>query len=458
MTRNYNDLIALLSRGISQRRMYFEDHPRLKECAREFTTGLQRLLERDGRGKFFIGVANGKLVHDGRYLLGASIMGTRLQEFAGLLECGGFLFNHGLQEAEMLAFFSVAAARRRPTENLAAGRDLLHASGIQSIELSPPYEDPGWFGQFLFDKQDNGAGLLDEDSATQSMVSTFQNLFDTVESAHEAGHSGRGLDLGNTRETSEMLLKATRGDVQDIMQMVRYPDYDSYTVGHSVRVAMFAVMVGNHLGLDEELLSELGVAALLHDVGKSRIPTEILYKPGRLDERERTIMEEHSRLGAEILLETPGTSDLALAAAWGHHRRFDKTGYPRMPLGSQENPVTHLINVCDVYEALTAIRPYKKAHTSRKAYEIMLGDEGWFNPWALKAFSDAVGLYPAGSVVILSSGHQAEVLGPGTEFDRPRVRLTHDARGLELAEEGRLEVDLSTHPARVGVQEQLIMV
>ena len=457
MKRQYSDLIALLSRGISQRRMYFEDHPRLRECAREFTTGLVKLLDSDGRGKFFIGVANGKLVHDGQYLLGASIMGTRLQEFAGLLECGGFLFNRNLLESELLAFFSVAAARREPTESLAISRELLWSSGITSIELSPPYEDPGWFGQFLFDKQDNGSGLLDEQNADDDLVTTFQNLYDTVESAHEAGHSGRGLNLGGAQETSEMLLKAARGEVQDIMHMVRYPDYDSYTVGHSVRVAMFAVMVGAHLNLDDDLLTELGVAALLHDVGKSRIPTEILYKPGRLDERERTIMEEHSRLGAEILLETPGTSDLAVAAAWGHHRRHDKTGYPRMPLGSQENPVTHLINVCDVYEALTAIRPYKKAHTSRKAYEIMLADEGWFNPWALRAFSEAVGLYPAGSVVILSSGHQAEVLGPGTEFDRPRVRLTHDARGLELNDEGRLEVDLSTHPSRVGVQEQLIL-
>lgn len=455
--RSYHDLIILLSRGISQRRMYFEDHPRLQECAREFTEGLSRLMAGDGSNRFFIGVVDGRLVHDGQYLIGASIMGTRLQEFARFLGCGGFLFHQGLTSGELLTFFTLAADRNKATEGLEESRESFRRQHISRIELSPPYEDSGWFGRFLFDQEDNGIVRDDDDDQTRQVIEVYQSLYDVVETAHEAGHTGRGLDMAGALGTSEKLLAALDGDARDIMQLVRYPDQDTYYVGHSVRVAMFAVMVGRYLGLPPHLLTELGVAGLLHDVGKSRIPAEILFKPGRLDEGERLVMEEHSRLGAEILLDTPGAGDMAVAAAWGHHRRQDGGGYPRMPLGSAESPFTRIVNVCDVYEALTAIRPYKQALTSRKAYEIMLGDAGWFCPWALTRFSEAVGLYPAGSLVLLASGHRAEVLGPGGRFDLPRVRLTHDARGLTLPEDGRLEVDLSTHPSGVGVQEQLIL-
>ncbi len=457
MTKAYHDLVILLSRGISQRNLYFEDHPRVQACAMEFIQGLVRQQDQDKKEKFFIGVANGKLIHDGKYLIGPTIIGSRLNSFADLLGCGGFLFNKGLTTGEMKMFFTMAAAQKTRISSLSEARQLLKSKNIFKVELSPPFEDSDWFGQFLFESNDEIKNEENSHHQLDEILPTFQSLYQSVETAHDAGHSGRSLDINQTRATSELLLKATEKHITDIMHLVKYPDYDTYTVGHSVRVAMFAVMVGNYLQLPKPTLNELGVAALLHDVGKSRIPAEILFKPGRLDPRERTIIEEHSILGAEMLMENKEASEMAIAAAWGHHRRYDKSGYPSMSYGSAESALTQIINVCDVFEALTAIRPYKEAHTPRRAYEIMLSDSGWFCPSALSAFCSAIGLYPAGSRVRLTNGNQAMVIKSSDEFDLPLVKTTHDINNMGLPKEAQLEIDLSASPHQVKVKEMLMV-
>lgn len=457
MKQSYQDLVILLARGISQRKMYAEDHPKITSCARDFNEKLGRLQMKDGNTKFFIGVVDGKLVHEGKYLIGPSIVGSRLNVFAQMLGCGGFLFNQGLTEAEVKTFFTMAATQKNSWGSLTEARQDLKSNNIVNIELSPPYEDPGWFGQFLFAEKENMSSDDGESEDWEKILPAFQSLYSTLETAHDSGHSGRSLDLSSARGSTEKLLKAIDGPFTDIMQLVRYPDYNTYTVGHSVRVAMFAVIVGRHLDLPKDVLNELGVAALLHDVGKSRIPAEILFKPGQLDERERAVIEKHPEIGARMLMESGDASEMTIAAAWGHHRRYDGQGYPDMPLGGHESPVTQIINVCDVFEALTAIRPYKKAHTSRKAYEIMLSQPGWFCPNALSSFCAAVGLYPPGSLVKLTSGHRAQVLAPGELFDRPKVRLSHTPGGQDLAQKEQVEIDLSTHQSNVAVQELLII-
>jgi putative nucleotidyltransferase with HDIG domain len=456
MNQSYQDLVILLARGISQRKMYSEDHPKVQACAREFCDNLTRLQMQDHKTKFFIGVVNGKLVHEGKFLIGPSIIGSRLNVFAKMLECGGFLFNQGLTIQEVKTFFTLASQPNKSWGSLTEARQLLKSKKIANIELSPPYEDPGWFGQFLFDEKENMGLPEGEGEDWEKLLPAFQSLYSTLETAHDSGHSGRSLDLNAARGSTEKLLQAIDGPFTDIMQLVRYPDYDTYTVGHSVRVAMFAVIVGRHLNLPKSIQNEMGVAALLHDVGKSRIPAEILFKPGRLDERERAVIEEHAEIGARMLMESGGASEMTIAVAWGHHRRFDGKGYPAMVLGSHESPVTQIINVCDVFEALTAIRPYKQAHTARKAYEIMLSQPGWFCPNALSSFCAAVGLYPPGSMVKLTSGHRAQVMAPGELFDRPKIKLSHNPDGQKLEDSDQAEIDLSTHRSKVAVEDLLV--
>ena len=446
MGTSYADLATVLARGISHCRMYFADHPHVAAAARDFLVLMRRLLDEDEQALFLLGVADDKLIHGGRYLVGPSIVGSRLTRFAALLQCGGFEFDPRLEAAELRAFFALAAELNEPCADLADARRLLESRGVTRIALAAPYNEADADAEA---PADEAAGLAE-------LIPVFRAMFDTVERAHGNAHDDRALDMAEARTTGEALVRAATGSVTDIMTLVHYPDFDSYTVGHSVRVSMLAVLAGRQAGMPPEALTELAAAALLHDVGKGKIPQEILFKPGKLDADERRVIETHPAIGASMLLETRDAGALAVATAWGHHRRRDGGGYPQMPLGGHVSELTQLVHVCDVFEALTAIRPYKKALTPRDAFEIILGDRGAFSPLAITALRDAVGLYPPGSRVRLSTGHQAVVVRAGRRLDRPLVRITHDAEGAEVPAERRPELDLGAGDAPPTVTELLL--
>lgn len=441
----YEDLVARLCSGLRHRRMYFSAHPEVQAAAAAVAGDLRTLLADGSREFFFLGTAQGRLVHEGRFLIGSTVLGRRLVELLDRLRCGGLLFRAGVEATEVVALFDVSAGLNAPTSGLEESRALLQARGVRRIELSPPYEDAGWFGQFLYDR-DESSGALGS-AGTGDMVPVYQSLFDTVDVAHSSAADGRPLDIDQARTVVEGLLAAAGGGMSDILRLVRYPDYDSFTVGHSVRVALLAVLVGHQLGCEPAFLVELGAAGLLHDVGKAKIPDEILYKAGPLTPEERRTVAQHPCVGAQILLEHRNAGPLAVGAAFGHHLRFDHRGYPETQAWAVASRVTGLVQVCDVFEALTAVRPYKAALTPRRAYEIMLSEKGSYDPGALRAFVAAMGLYPPGSRVALATGEQAIVVAAGRALDRPTLRLCHDAAGAEIPESEQPLLDLEAPEA-----------
>jgi putative nucleotidyltransferase with HDIG domain len=437
----HDDLVVLLCTGISQRRLYFDGHPKIREITEDVTRALHRLLGESGRDSFFLGVVNRELVRDGRILVGPTIVGRHLIEFAEQLRSGGFLFDRGVDSREIGEFLSLATERLESFGSLEEANEELARRGVTSIKLSPEYDDPAWFGQLFFDGTEEWA----DGKALADSISVHQTLYETVRASHQRAGQGRALDLDGARSTTERLLNVTQGRFMDIMQLVHYPDYDSYTVGHSLRVAMILLLVCHRLGVERHRLVEIGTAGLLHDVGKGRIPQEILYKRDALAPDERRTMERHTILGAQILLESGSQSPLAVSAAWGHHLRYDGGGYPAPPPWGATTWVTRVLHACDVFEALTAVRPYKEVISPRRAYEMMIGDRGAFEPAALAALVSAMGLYPPGTHVLLSNGRRAVVLAAGKRLDRPHVRLTHDASGapIPIADAPAIDLDSS---------------
>jgi len=444
---SYADLATVLARGISHCRMYFDGHPNVAAAARDFQALMRKLLAADDHADFLLGVTDDKLIHDGRFLVGPSIVGSRLTRFAGLMCCGGFRFDPDLEIAEIRAFFSLAARVSEPCASLAEAQRLVESAGIVHVELVPGYNE----NNVEDDDQDPDRAL-----SLAELIPVFRAMFDTVEHAHQNAQLDRALEMSEARTAGEQLVRAAQGNLADIMTLVHYPDFDSYTVGHSVRVAMLSVLTGRRAGLDQDMLTELAAAALLHDVGKGKIPQEILFKPGKLDEEERRIIETHPSAGAAMLLETRDAGVLSVATAWGHHRRHDGGGYPKMPHGGQVSELTQLVHICDVFEALTAIRPYKRALTPRDAWEIILKDASAYSPLSVAALRDAVGLFPPGSQVVLSTGHRAVVVHAGRLIHQPLVRITHDAHGDEIPLERQPEMDLAAAADAPVVQRILL--
>lgn len=445
----FSDLIIMLSGGINQRRLYFDSHPKVRSLGENFTKLLHERMANSGETGFFFGVLNGKFIRDGKYLIGPSIAGKNLIEFAEKMSCGGFLFRQTVVADEVTAFFRVAANLRDATKNLDEAQALFASEGIKGIELSPFYReaksgqtaqsdnlaliDPGLI-QFDFsehDDEDGGMGKsISEDLAP--LLPIFQSMYETVADNNINISQDNDLDLSQSLTMGEDLHDVSDQETMDIMNLMRYPDYDSYTIGHSVRVSTLALTVGREMGWPEDMLAELATAGLLHDIGKAKVPEEILYKPGRLDADERKIAESHAAIGANILLSRGDASPLVIAGAWGHHIRHDGGGYPPLPGWAVLSPIAGLIQVCDVFEALTAARPYKLPMPPRRAFEIILKDHAAFCPVALSALIRSIGLYPPGSEVILSDGTRGYVLRKGPNWEQPQVRVTCLKDGTKL--------------------------
>jgi putative nucleotidyltransferase with HDIG domain len=448
MDQRFSDMIIMLATGVSQRRMYFDAHPRVAATARDVAAGLSAMM-RDSGGGFAFGVYNSKFVHEGSYLVGPSIAGRALIDFAERLGCGGFAFAPPLDAGHLTTFFRLGAERMDKPGSLAEAQALFDANGLPQVRLLAPLTEDGGTGA------DDPAGQAAQQPSAEAegmaaefapLLQVYQAMYDAVAANTLAVHGSGAVDLDLARESGLQLVNLSGQGALDVMQFMRYPDYDSYTVGHSVRVAALSAMLGRALGWPSEVLTVLATAGLLHDLGKGRIPEEILFKAGKLDADERRVIEAHPALGARILLDNGEVDPVVISATWAHHIRHDAGGYPAMPDWYRPGAVAEVVHVCDVFEALTAHRPYKKSLPPRKAYEIMLNDAGAFHPVMLAKFISILGLYPPGSEVQLSDGRTAVVVAPGRALDRPRVRVTSDQHGLPLTRDDQPTVELDAQP------------
>lgn len=185
---------------------------------------------------------------------------------------------------------------------------------------------------------------------------------------------------------------------------------DEYTFKHSVDVATMSMIIAKKQGLSQKDIYNIGIAGLLHDMGKSKIPPEILNKPGRLNEEEFAIMKQHSSLGYEILKDKEEFSDTISLAVLQHHEKMNGTGYP---LGCSADKIIHyakIISVADVYDALVTERPYKKSFSQRTAVEMIMSMTEELDITAMRSFLGSVILYPVDSTVELSNGEKARVV------------------------------------------------
>lgn len=454
MDDKLNKLLILLCRSISNRKIYFSNHPKINQHSREFIAILREFLHATDQDSLFIGIVEGNIIYDGRNLIGPSIIGRQLVDFTTKMHCGGITFNHQVSVDEILELLSLATDLTKPVSSLGEARDLLRSKGVENIQIAAHYSgNPG------LATKDQKVSWQGKDAtrilANPAMI--YQALFDVVSSAHGNASVDRTLDIDTTRTVSEHLVKHTRTSFSDMMQQIQYPDFDTYTVGHSVRVATLAVFFGTKLNLPENTLLEIGSAGLLHDLGKSKIPEEILFKPGKLTSEEFSVIKKHAQLGVSILLAQKESTEMDIAGAWGHHIRHDGKGYPKQPSWAVRHPLTAMLQICDVFEALTAIRPYKPPLSPQEAFSIMLADKGAFHPALLAAFISSVGLYPPGNTVTLSDDRKGRVLSVGKTIDRPKVEITHSKDGKALDHADFYTIDLQSPPTKdISITELIL--
>jgi HD-GYP domain-containing protein (c-di-GMP phosphodiesterase class II) len=208
----------------------------------------------------------------------------------------------------------------------------------------------------------------------------------------------RDFDADMLGDVVSTLSRSVADSSCTILPLAFVKGYDEYTFVHIVNVGILTMALGEALGFDRTVTQEMGVAALLHDVGKMAVPLEVLNKNGRFTEAEYKTMQVHPVEGARLLLRTRGVPDLAAVVAYEHHVRYDGGGYPKVPLGWRLNLASRICQIADVYDALRTDRPYRPGMPIAKIAKIMKGDAGtYFDPELLGVFFDRVVPRTAGS-------------------------------------------------------------
>ena len=209
---------------------------------------------------------------------------------------------------------------------------------------------------------------------------------------------------------------------------------DEYTFKHSVDVAMISMIIGKRHGLSRDEIREIGVAGLLHDMGKSKIPTEILNKPGKLTDEEFALMKRHPYDGYQILKDRGGFSNAVLAGVLQHHEKINAGGYPMGLSKDQIHLFGRLIAVADIFDALVTKRPYKDAFPMREAVEMIMSMTGELDISCINSFLGSVICYPVDSVVELSNGQLCKVVANVPMYPlRPRVVAIETGEVYDLA-------------------------
>tara|TARA_R110001592_G_scaffold86031_3_gene254044 strand:- start:1065 stop:2291 length:1227 start_codon:yes stop_codon:yes gene_type:complete len=254
---------------------------------------------------------------------------------------------------------------------------------------------------------------------------TFEQSKLHVEDVLNNISNGEQIDLDASRRVIQQCVNSIEKNANALLWLTQIKQQDEYTAEHCLRVGILAIAFGQFLGLKSTELELLGLCGMLHDVGKVKIPDDILNKPGRLTRIEFEIMKEHTTLGKTILSEQKDAPKLIIEVAHYHHERIDGKGYPESLNASYLHKYIRMISIVDVYDAITSARSYKDSSPAFDALKILFSERDMhFDRELTEAFIRMVGIYPPGTLVEMKNGEIGIVVSanPNSRL-RPKVEL-----------------------------------
>ena len=267
---------------------------------------------------------------------------------------------------------------------------------------------------------------------------TAKNIMDGI-------RIGRTIDMNECREVVDQVVDSIIRNSNALVWLSKLKNKDDYTAEHSINVCILSVAFARYLGFEDKEIRKIGMCGLLHDVGKAKIPDEILLKEGRFTDEEFELMKAHSKFGRDLLMTMSEIDLIAIDVAYCHHERPDGSGYPRALERHQIPYYAMIIAITDAYDAITSSRSYDTGRSSMEALDIIYKNRGrQFDEDLALEFIKCIGVYPPGSLVEMTNGEVGIIIATNPEVKlRPRLIMVLDENKKKCREKA---VNLLNNP------------
>ncbi len=427
-------LVASFHAALQAVKLYPAENQTVQNVVRDLHRTATRLFEtesnlelRMGGGCFFLNQV--RLPLD----LGLYTVFDSVERLFTRLQIGGIALTPGIAPEECLKFLSVLTGRTTGVTTYGDVVAELAALGVRHITV---FAQAG--GRATPERTDAAKRVYLRSVLVSREILTGVRL-------------GQAANVRRVKRTVQSIVDQVLNNESALLGMTTLRDFDEYTFTHSVNVCIFCVVFGHKLGLDRHQLYELGLCGLLHDIGKMRISRDVINKPGALSDTEWTQMRKHPALGLLTLFRIHGFADAPLRqmlAAYEHHMRIDLSGYPRVVRPRRPTLYSRIVSVVDTFDAVTSVRSYRsKPWAPDRVLKNMRDDPAWgLDPMLVRAFINATGIYPVGTIVLLTDESTAVVVQHNAAApSAPMVRIIADPAGVRI--EPPTTVDLAAGTA-----------
>ena len=367
---------------------------------------------------------------------------------------GAMRVDEGVDRRQLQIFVSLLlsyAAKEANPNKVFELTQKLQDGGVTTISVEPPLET----------EEESEEEERQKEAAKRTYARTVAVTKEVINSIR----LGRTANVKKVKRAVQAIVDQVVNNEVSLLGLTTLRDYDEYTFTHSVNVCIFAVALGRKLGLSKLQLYDVGLAALFHDVGKSRVPLEVLNKVGGLSEEEWRIMQAHPWLGVLTLFGLRGYGEIpyrGMIVAYEHHMKTDLTGYPKSVRPRQLSIYSKVIAVADGFDAGTSRRVYQTVpiEPDQVLREMWENPRRGYDPVVVKAFINLIGIYPVGTCVILDTFEVALVHAANpdvTQIHRPVVRIVATPDGAIVPPPGVL-ADLAQRDAQGNFPRSIVKV